>query len=225
MFRKFILLVTFLLGACALPWQVQPGLHSNKIENEPTFSPVEAETPIVEIGTQGKWIVTATPQEVKEPTVYILTETETPIITNGNCFFNWAYSELPEISQQVDAAIKEIQPQGKGHARAFGENCIYADGNAEFMAMETDFHVILLVDDLSDKEALGNWISKGMAALEQFPPDQTPGPMPGRVTFQIKSGTQEVYLYVWIAEYENLPVGLQGAVLYETLFPDTSGTQ
>lgn len=138
----------------------------------------------------------------------------------GNCYYNWAYEELPELSAQVDAAIKAIQPQGSGRAQAFGENCIYEDGHSDFLAMETDFYVTLPVDDLQDKETLGNWIARGMAALESFPPGETPGPMPGKVTFIFEAMEQEKYLSVMIAEYNQLPAGLDGAALYNALFPN-----
>lgn len=139
----------------------------------------------------------------------------------GDCYFNWATQPLDDLSTHVQAAMQEVQPGAEARAEAYGEDCIYADGHADFHAMETDFHVALKVADANDPAELGGLIRRSMDLLaSRFPTGQTPGPQPGRVNFRFLSPSAEKNLPVQVADYQNLPSGLTDAEIYQTLFPN-----
>ncbi len=140
-----------------------------------------------------------------------------PTPEQQGCYYNWAYKDQPNLSAQVQAAIREIEAGAEAHTQAYGEDCIYADGHADFSAMETDFYVTLHVADLNDEADLGNWISKTMGILNRFPPDQTPGPQPGRVNLIFEANGQQRRLTFSIADYQKLPPNLNGADLLHAL--------
>lgn len=135
-----------------------------------------------------------------------------------DCYFNWAYKNLPELSEQVQATVREIQPEAEAHAQAYGEDCIYADGHTDFHAMETDFFVTLRVANLNDDTGLGNLIRR-MAdlLLARFPTGETPGPQPGRFNFRFTSSGQERYMSFATADYQKLPPDLSGVDLLRAL--------
>lgn len=148
--------------------------------------------------------------------------TVVPGLTPGSyppdCYFNWAYKNLPELSEQIQTAIREIQPEAEAHAQAYGEDCIYADGHADFHAMETDFFVTLRVADLDDDTQLGTLIRRTAdLLLARFPTSETPGPQPGRFNFRFSSSGEERYMSFATADYQGLPPDLTGADLLRAL--------
>jgi hypothetical protein len=58
--------------------------------------------------------------------------------------------------------------------------------------METDFVVTVPVDNVEDREALGNLMARVPAVLDQFPPESTAGPQPGRVEIIAVANGQEM---------------------------------
>ncbi|MCL4529880.1 MAG: hypothetical protein M1282_10760 [Chloroflexi bacterium] len=141
-------------------------------------------------------------------------------VTNEPCAFVPAYQSLADISAKVDRAIKSLQPEASGRAQAYGENCVYADGHADFHAMETDFYVTANVTNLKDNNELGTWIINAMKALASFSPGTVPGPQPGFVEFTFKSKDDRKSLRVSISKYEQLPSNLSGADVIKALFPN-----
>jgi hypothetical protein len=138
----------------------------------------------------------------------------------GDCYFNWATQQLPELSAQVQDAMQEVQPGAQARAEAYGENCIYADGHADFSAMETDYVFILRAKNIDDPEELGGLIRKSMDLLAaRFPTGQTPGPQPGQVTFRFQSAGGEKNLPVQVLSFQNMPRELTGRELFNILFP------
>ena len=135
------------------------------------------------------------------------------------CGFMWASNPLPELSDDFDKALKEVQPQASGYAEAYGENCIDNDGNVvHFLTMETDFHVTIKVNDLKEMQLLGKLTEKVLAVIAQFPPEDTPGPQPGYVgiTFQAPMGE----LSLWFTQTDGetaIENGLQGEELFNAL--------
>lgn len=138
----------------------------------------------------------------------------------GDCTFNWATDPLPELTDQVQTAMQEVQRGAEARAEAFGETCTYADGHADFLTMQTDFNVTLQAADVDDPAELGGLIRRSMdMLLTRFPPDQTPGPQPGRVSFRFISPADEKHLPVQIAEYQGLAPDLSDSELFKALFP------
>ena len=148
--------------------------------------------------------VTAEPQPV-EP------DTSEP----QGCAYTWAYKDLPELTAKVDAAVKELNPAASGHATAFGEDCLKADGSVTFVAMETDFTIRLPVEDLTNAEAFGDWMAQVMPVITQIPREELQGPKDGFVEFWFeKSETENVIVRVPIQEYKEQAQELSGAELF-----------
>jgi hypothetical protein len=135
-----------------------------------------------------------------------------------DCGYQWATQELPELSASFQQSIQALQPEAQASARAFGENCVRADGKvADFLAMETDFNVALRVDDLANESVLGRWIVQIMQVIENIPADQIAGPRPGRVSIVFQSSTAQAVINFYINQYQDLPSGFNYAEIYEAL--------
>jgi hypothetical protein len=138
--------------------------------------------------------------------------------TTQNCGYQWANQDLPALSNSFQQSVQALQPGAQASARAFGENCVRADGKvADFLAMETDFNVALRVDDLANESVLGRWIVKIMQVIEDIPADQIAGPRPGRVSVVFQSSTAQAVISFYINQYQELPSGFNYAEIYEAL--------
>lgn len=136
---------------------------------------------------------------------------------SGNCAYQWAYKELPELSAEFQKSIQKLQPEAQAYAFAFGEDCIYENGYADFTAMETDFTVNLYFQGPVDESELGAWIVKVMQAIASLPKEQIVGPRPGRVTIDFHLGGEEKFVTFYIDRYEALPEGLNNVEIYQAL--------
>ena len=137
--------------------------------------------------------------------------------TVGNCGYQWAYRDLPELTTQFQASLQTLQPEAQANVFAFGEDCVYADGTATFLAMETDFNITVQVSDLSNETELGEWIVKIMQMVESIPKESIVGPRPGRVSIRLQSGSDQKAVTFYIDRYQALPSGLSSAEIYQTL--------
>ena len=136
-----------------------------------------------------------------------------------DCAFMWAIDPLPELSESFDQALKESLPNAEGYAEAFGENCVTEAGDiARFLAMETDYHITLAVDDLNDKQILGKLVEDVMDVLAEFSTEDTPGPQPGYIgiTFEAPNDISRLWVMRTDAEVA-LDNGLQGEELFIAL--------
>lgn len=155
------------------------------------------------------------PPVVTIEAIFTVTEPSSLTPTYEGCYFVWASRALPEISAQVQAGIQALQPEAQARAEAFGEDCVFADGHAEFATMETDFYVVLQVDNLSNTAELGNWIIEVMPIIDQLPREQVPGVQPGFVDFRFSQGeTEFIFVRVPIERYRNEAQGKRGAELF-----------
>ncbi len=154
------------------------------------------------------------------PAAPTMTDTPTPSLAYGECGYQWAYQDLPELSEQFDRAVKQLIPESASRATAFGENCIGADGQViRFLAMQTDFYVIAKVEILDDYETFGNWIAEVMKVVNEFPPEMLAGPNPGFVEFRFEKNTMEsIALRVPIREYRETAHGLTGEELFRMFY-------
>jgi hypothetical protein len=169
--------------------------------------------------------VTATPP-FASPTVLSVSptpRTATPTAAAGqagNCYYAWATRDLPTLSQELDRQLQTMDPTISGSAYAFGEDCVAADGSRTFGAMETDFRIRVQVDDVADKDRMGNAIADAMAVVGKLPPSQLQGPQPGRVEFEfVAAGSDSLRLIVEMASYADIAAGLHGAALFDALRP------
>jgi len=153
----------------------------------------------------------ASPQPVPPPT------TEAPP-NPQECGYQWAYQDLPELSSSFQQSIQGLQAEAQANAYAFGENCIRSDGTvATFLAKETDFNIILQVDDLSNESDLGEWIVKVMQVVENIPQEQIVGPQPGRVSITFQSNADQKVVNFYTNQYQELPSGLSNSEIYQAL--------
>jgi len=164
--------------------------------------------------------------ETTPSTVTIPAQTEIPTLvptvdtTYGGCGYQWAYQDLPELTTQLDYAVKEFAPDSRAHATAFGENCLGADGQVlKFLAMETDFYVFISVEVLNDYQSFGDWIAQVMQVVTGFPPALIIGPKPGFVAFRFeKSESEFVALRVPIQQYKDTALNKSGEELFRMFY-------
>ncbi len=107
-------------------------------------------------------------------TVPAVTEIPTTAEADGQCGYMWATHNADELSARFDGKSRAIDSAASGNASYYGEECVYADGHSTFSAMETDFYVRIPVDDLTNEEAMGGWISQVMKIVLEFPQDLNP---------------------------------------------------
>jgi hypothetical protein len=136
----------------------------------------------------------------------------------GQCGYMWATHNADELGAMIDEEIRAIDPAASGNASYYGEDCVYADEHSTFSAMETDFYVRIPVDDLTNEEALGNWISQIMKIVITFPLEQIQGNY-GFVEFWFeKSEGEQVIVRVPIQEFMDGTHGITGAALFRMFY-------
>ena len=155
------------------------------------------------------------------PTAPPVTITVTPTATPpsyGECGYQWAYQDLPELSAKFQQDIQNLQQEAQAKAFAFSEDCVHQDGiTRTFLPMETDFNITLQVSDLADESTLGEWIVKVMQVVENIPQDKIAGPRPGRVSIAFQAGSDQKFVTFYINQYQELPTDLSGAEIFQTL--------
>jgi hypothetical protein len=145
----------------------------------------------------------------------------TPPPGTQECAWKWNSQSLPELTVELQAALTaEGLNNSIGVASAFGEDCIDSKtGTVSYFAVkQTEFKITLPVEDLSDLDALGAYLEQALTVLELFPPDDTPGPMAGRVTIIFDAeGEQETFSFTQDEGTIALRDGFSGTVLLEAL--------
>lgn len=146
--------------------------------------------------------------------------TDTPTIAQpvGQCAYMWAYHNADELSAMIDEEMRGLNPAASGNASFFGEDCVYADGTSTFGAMETDFYVRIPVDDLTNEDALGEWISQVLRGVLEFPRELFQGNY-GFVEFWfVKSDSEQLVVHVPIQQYMDSTHGITGAALFRMFY-------
>jgi hypothetical protein len=166
----------------------------------------------------GIFALTRTTPEAKSTTI----GTEEPTLENASapkqCAYTWAYKDLPEINTELQAEVQAVIPNAEAHATAYGENCVYEDGSANFSAMETDFYVIIPVDELADNKSLAKVIEQILPIVDGYAPPRVPGPNDGFVEFVFRHGEEQRILRIPIPLGRHLRnQGLHGAELIQAL--------
>jgi hypothetical protein len=162
--------------------------------------------------------VNAPSQETTIPIDAPIPFTRTVPPTLGSCYFNWAYQDEPELTENVDSAIKELNPDSSATVTLFGEDCIYADGSSTFSVMETDFTVRLPVDDLTKHEEFGNWMKEVMQIVTEIPRAEIQGNY-GFVEFRFeKSEVEQITFRVSIQAYLNEAMDKTGEELFNLYY-------
>ena len=144
--------------------------------------------------------------------------TDTPVSNDGNCAYMWAHHNAPELTEKLSTTFLAIDPVINARAEYFGEDCVYADGHSTFGAMETDFYIRIPMDDLTNEEALGNWMSQVLPVIVQLPREEIQGNY-GFVEFTFeKTETERVIVRVLIQRYKDEAQTLTGANLFQMFY-------
>lgn len=198
-----LLFLTLLLGACS------PIVSSPQPDSAPGSNPSDLPTTDT----------SSIPTVPVEPHIDQPPDGNAPTMmpSNETCAFMWATQALNDLTLDFQAAIKNLNPEAESYAYAFGEDCIYQDGHKTFGAMETDFNVTMPVTDLTDENALGEWIVKVMGVIDTLPAEKIAGPKPGRVSIYFTSGADQKAINFYIDRYRTLDPGLNGLEIYQAL--------
>ena len=105
-------------------------------------------------------------------------------------------------------------------AEAFGENCIHPETGQiiKFLTMQTDIHIISRVENLTDKEKIGNKLAEYILVIDNIPVDSIPGTQPGQL--QVIFITQNGEINLWFPYEQGLQLvkdGLNGVHLLDAL--------
>jgi hypothetical protein len=205
---RMLLLWSIVLSACsaipAAPQTVPPGT---------TEAPIPLATTAV---LSPKIVLTVSTPHIEQPPNPEGQITSAPS-NPGECGYQWAYQDLPELSTSFQQSMQTIQPEAQATVFSFGENCVRADGSSIFLPMETDFNITLQVSDLTDESDLGEWIVKVMQVITAIPPEQIVGPRPGRVSLIFQSGSEQQVLNFYVNQFQELPSSLSDAEIFQAL--------
>ena len=193
-------MVVLLGAACSVAPQLPAGATLT-LSAAPSETPVPA-TPV-------------TPSPLPPSVSPTLTETDAP------CAYMWATQPLPELTDMVQQALRAIGLKDiSGRAEAYGENCVDAKTGKprSFLTMETDFRISVPVDDLADRQALGQAVEQILAALDQFPVTEVPGTQAGYIGINFTTAGDRLNL--WFRRVDGDAArqkGLKGADLLDAL--------
>ena len=151
------------------------------------------------------------------PPTFPATQPPTSSSGYGNCGYQWAQQGLPELSEEIQQAVQGLQSSAQANAFAFGENCIHADGHANFIAMETDFNITLQATNITDANECGEWVVKIMQVILDIPKDEIMGPRPGRVSMSFQAGSEQKNFNFYIDRYQALSTGLSNTEICTAL--------
>jgi hypothetical protein len=167
----------------------------------------------------GLRIMTATPTP-PAPFAFEIPTLEEPAPSQDACGFQWASQPLPELSAAVQSLLQKASlPVEAASAEAYGENCLYANGEvAYFAAMQTDYHLTLQVQSLQDEQTLGDLLYTAIQVLRQIPPQVTPGENPGLISVTLQAG-QETQHFQFKEDFAARlqEEGQSGAAFYQAL--------
>jgi len=141
----------------------------------------------------------------------------TVISSYESCGYQWAYKDLPDLSTKFLQAVQQFQPSAQANTFAFGEDCVYADGHANFIAMETDFNITLQINNLTDANECGEWIVKVMQIILDIPKEEIVGPRPGRVSMSFQAANEQKKFNFYNDRYQALSTGLSNTEICKTL--------
>ena len=138
-----------------------------------------------------------------------------------NCYFNWATQPLPELSTKVQVAMTAAGLRNvKATAEAFGENCYDPETNipVRFATLETDFRMVAAVDDLADKDNLGNMLEKILGVLDDFTAGDVPGTQAGYIFISFQAGSENLNMSFTVTAAKSArAAGLHGSALLQEL--------
>ena len=148
--------------------------------------------------------------------------TQVPSQFKGVCSYVWASSPLPDVSSQLTTAFRQAKmPAVEVEASAYGENCLDISTNAvvDFKPQQINFSILVGVEDLSDTQALGEWVVKILTVLETNPAASLPNTRTGQVDidFQDLKKTTISLSFLQSRGLELIKQGLRGTSLLGAL--------
>ena len=165
-----------------------------------------------------------TPTAVAEiQTALPATDTPIPTVATSSyepCGYQWAYHNAEELGAMFDEGMRDMHPATSGNVSFYGEDCVYADGTSTFSALETDFFVRIPVEELTNEDVLGEWISLTLQLVLELPTDMLQGKY-GFVEFWFeKSASEQLTMRVPIQEYMDGTHGISGATLFRMFYKE-----
>ncbi len=120
---------------------------------------------------------TPTPTIAVETIQAVLSPEITRAVTEEPCAYQWASQELPEITEALQKTFQDAgHPNLKVSAKAFGENCVRADGSVvRFLPMYTDIYATAPVPQLEDDLLLAERLETILRLVLDYPPEKLPG--------------------------------------------------
>ena len=154
-----------------------------------------------------------------QPRPATATATVTAPPTTDQCYYVWAYKDLPEASQQFQQMLQKAIPEATSSVYEYGENCVYADGHSTFGAMETDINITIPVDDLKDDKATSLSLEKVLPILAAFATDHQSARIKQiefRFHLKLKDESRYVRFQLQVG-LDAIAKGLHGSALLEAL--------
>ncbi len=147
------------------------------------------------------------------------TMTRTPgFATTVPCAWSWHRESLPDITQAVQNALDEAEINAEVDVYAFGEICSAPGTQGRFAVMETDFDFTIVVEDINDTATMGDIAADILQIIVNYPPDETPGPNPGRIIFMYSNDDERINVMVrYNHAMDRLEAGLTGTDLFNAL--------
>jgi hypothetical protein len=133
-------------------------------------------------------------QETATALANYLTANSATATPRSMCGWAWHTEVNSELSAEIQETLNERLPDYvtvEVRAKSFGETCSDNDDTVRgFGVMETDFHVIVSIENLpaDDAESIRQMIApvlrEILLVLNEYPPDTTPGPMAGLIEIE-----------------------------------------
>jgi hypothetical protein len=153
------------------------------------------------------------------------TETTTPPamdpMQEDRCAYQWTSKPQPDLSMRLEDALGSAGlSEVRGNVTAFGEDCIDTQTSraVRFTAMNSEFDIMVTVEDLNDLDALAELVQMILRAADTLPEDELPGPQPARMRLALNSDGERIHLN--FAKEDGLAAmqqGLTGMAFLEAL--------
>ncbi len=156
------------------------------------------------------------PDSITHPAGVTITSTGTS--DPEPCAYIWAYHDAPTLTKNLNKDVQAIDPDASASVQFFGEDCVFADGHSTFGTLETDFYIHLPIENLSDEEALGNWMAQVLPMIIQIPPEEIQGNYGFAEFWFMKNDAEQINVRVPLQQYKDIPQDKTGAELYRLFY-------
>jgi len=149
------------------------------------------------------------------PALQVPSATPTSTKLSAPCFFNWATRPAKELTTELQSALAARGLDNVSiSAVGFGEDCIDSQTQqvVYFAAMDTEFTVGLMIDDLGDLDRIGNTLATVFDLINSSARANWPSTKLGRIQISVTSRTSGTRQALRL-DSGTLPLGLKGTAL------------